>query len=261
MKVALLQSRGTPGDVEANLAAVRSAAQSAAQAGAELLVTPEAFLSGYDIGAGRVRALALPDAGAVGEIAAAAGVAVACGWVERDGDLIHNAATLFDANGRALLTHRKVHLYGEVDRAAFDPGGEGFAVATLNGVKVGLLICFDVEFPEAVRALALAGAQLVLVPTSLMAPHDIVARTLVPARAAENQLFVAYANRVGVEGENFEYVGQSCVAGPDGTLLAVAGAEEETLLYADVDPAAVARERAAFSYLDERRPAVYGKLG
>jgi predicted amidohydrolase len=260
MRLALLQSRGTPGDVQANLEAVRRAAQAAVTVGAGLLVTPETFLTGYDIGRARLRRLAAPDASEVGEIAAAAGVAIVCGWVERDGDLVHNAATLFDAEGRALLTHRKVHLYGDVDRDAFDPGGEALAVAELDGVRIGLLICFDVEFPEAVRALALEGAQLVVVPTSLMAPYDVVARTLVPARAAENQLFVAYCNRVGREGPTFDYIGQSCLAGPGGELIAVAGREEERLLIADVDPAEIRAARAQFSYLAERRPALYGKL-
>ena len=70
----------------------------------------------------------------------------------------------------------------------------------IGGLKAALLICYDVEFPESVRALALAGAELVIVPTALMQPFDVVAKTIVPARAYENQLFVAYANRCGSGG-------------------------------------------------------------
>lgn len=261
MRVALLQARGTPGDVQENLEAVRRAAGDAAAAGAGLLVTPEAFLTGYDIG-DVLRDLAEPPDGpgisAVSEAAAASGVAIACGWVERDGDAIRNSATLFDRAGRAVLTHRKAHLYGPVDAGTFLAGSE-LGVVDLDGVCVGLLVCFDVEFPEAVRALALAGAQLVAVPTSLMAPYDVVARTIVPARAAENQLFVAYANRAGRE-TTLEYVGQSCVAGPDGAVVAIADRDGETLLIADVDLSAIDRAREQYSYLRERRPDIYGAV-
>jgi predicted amidohydrolase len=112
-----------------------------------------------------------------------------------------------------------------------------------------------VEFPEAVRALAAAGAQLVAVPTALMEPSGWIAETLVPARAAENQVYVAYCNRVGAEGE-LVYVGRSCVAGPAGDVVAAGPAEQ--LLLADVDPAAIDRARTRHDYLRERRPELYG---
>ena len=256
VRIALLQARGTPADVDANVAAVRRAAREAAAAGARLLITPEAFLTGYDIG-GRLRELATPEPPGIGEIAREEDVAILVGWAERRGERVHNAATLFAADGEPLLTHRKLHLYGDVDRAAFD-AGDHLATADLDGLCIGVLVCFDIEYPEAARALALSGAQLIAVPTSLMAPYDVVARTIVPARAAENQVYVAYANRVGREGEHFDYVGQSTVAGPGGEIVALAPADEEALLLADVDPDEIARARSAYSYLDERRPALYG---
>ncbi len=261
MKIALFQSRGVPGNVAANLAAIRRAATDAAAAGARLIVFPEAFLTGYNIG-GLVRDLAEPEDGPslleLRRIAADAGIAILCGYCERDGERIYNAAALLDRHGEPRLNYRKTHLYGAVDRAAFTPGDE-LTVATIDGLRIGVLICYDIEFPEAARLLALAGAQLVAVPTSLMSPFDWVSRILVPARAAENQVFVAYANRVGSEDE-IAYVGQSCVAGPDGTLLASAGPQEEALLFAEIDPVAIEGARAVHSYLAERRPSLYGTL-
>ena len=250
MRIALLQARGTPGDVEANVAAVERAAADAAAQGARLLITPEAFLTGYDVPG--LKALAQPEPPRF----SAPGIAVLVGWVERHGERVFNSATLFDAEGAPVLTHRKLHLYGAVDRDVFE-AGDDLATAEIDGVTVGVLICFDVEYPEAARALALKGAQLIAVPTSLMAPYDHVATTIVPARAAENQVFVAYANRVGRE-TTLEYVGQSTVAGPDAEIIARAPCDAETLLIADIDPAAIAASRAEFSYLDERRPALYG---
>ena len=261
MRLAVCQASGTPGDVAANLRAVRRSALEAAAAGAELVVFPEAFLTGYNIGA-RLAELAEPADGpsltALRAIAAEAGIALLCGYPERSGRTVYNAAVLVGVGGEPLLGYRKTHLFGPVDRAAFAPG-DGFPLAQVGPLRVGVLICYDIEFPEPARHLALAGAQLVLVPTSLMAPFDVVARTLVPARAAENQIFVAYANRVGREGDLL-YVGQSCVCGPDGADLARAGSEEEALLVADLDPRAIARAREESSYLHERRPALYTAL-
>ena len=257
MRIALAQSAGTPGDVAANLAAVRRLSADAAAAGARLVVFPEAFLTGYNIGPERSAELAEPvDGPGVAALAATAretSVAILCGYVERAPDgAVHNSAVLVDAAGATLANARKTHLFAALDRAAYAPG-DALTVTTLDGLRVGILICFDVEFPEPVRRLALAGAQLIAVPTSLMTPSQFVAETLVPARAAENQVFVAYANRVGTEGE-LTYIGRSRVAGPDGTLLATADAAEETLVLADVDPARIDEARAPFSYLAERRP-------
>ena len=96
---------------------------------------------------------------------------------------------------------------------------------------------------------------LIAAPTALMAPSHWIAETLVPARAAENQVYVAYANRVGVEGE-LTYIGRSCVAGPEGRIVS-AGPSDETLLFADVDVAAIEHARRRHCYLAERRPALY----
>src|SRR5688572_23656215 len=142
MRIALLQARGTPADVDANVAAVARAATAAAAQGARLLITPEAFLTGYDVGP-RLRELAAPEPPGIAEIARDAGIAVLVGWAERRGERVHNSATLFDAAGEPLLTHRKLHLYGDVDRQSFDAGDE-LAVAELEGLTIGVLVCFDV---------------------------------------------------------------------------------------------------------------------
>nr|BBJ55185.1 hypothetical protein SAVMC3_78140 [Streptomyces avermitilis] len=128
----------------------------------------------------------------------------------------------------------------------------------LNGLRVGLMICYDVEFPENVRAHALAGTDLLVVPTAQMHPFQFVAQSVIPVRAFENQMYVAYVNRVGQEGE-FEFVGLSTLAGPDGVARARAGHGEE-LVFADADPAALAASREANPYLKDRRPDLYGSL-
>jgi predicted amidohydrolase len=261
MRTALLQSSGRPGSVGENLKVLDAAAGRAAAAGAGLLVAPEMFLTGYAIG-GDIARLAEPAhsdwADAVAEISSRHGLAVAYGYPERDGTTVFNSAQLISADGTRLANYRKTHLFGCFERDHFTPGDQPVVQAELDGLRVGIMICYDVEFPENVRAHALAGTDLLVVPTAQMHPFQFVAESLVPVRAFENQMYVAYVNRVGREGE-FEFVGLSTLAGPDGIARARAGRGEELLL-ADVDPVRLAASREANPYLRDRRPGLYGSL-
>lgn len=246
MRTALLQSSGRPGSTAENLEVLDEAAGRAAAAGAALLVTSELFLTGYAIG-DAVGVLAEPADGdaadAVAEIAGRHGLAVAYGYPERDGERVFNSVQLIAADGTRLAGYRKTHLFGCFERDHFTPGEQPVVQAELNGLTVGLMICYDVEFPENVRAHALAGTDLLLVPTAQMHPFQFVAESVVPVRAFENQMYVAYVDRVGREGE-FEFVGLSTLAGPDGVARARAGRGEELIL-ADADPAFLAASREA----------------
>jgi predicted amidohydrolase len=264
MRTALLQSSGRPGSTVENLKTLDEAAGRAAAAGAGLLAAPEMFLTGYAIGDDIAR-LAEPADGdcadAIAEIAVRHGLAVAYGYPERSSELsekVHNSAQLISADGTRLANYRKTHLFGCFERDHFTPGEQPVVQAELGGLTIGLLICYDVEFPENVRAHALAGTDLLLVPTAQMHPFQFVAESVVPVRAFENQMYVAYVNRVGAEGE-FEFVGLSTLAGPDGVARTRAGRTEELLL-ADVDPAFLAASREANPYLRDRRPVLYGSL-
>jgi predicted amidohydrolase len=262
MRTALLQSSGRPGSVAENLKVLDEAAGRAAAAGAALLAAPEMFLTGYAIGDDIAR-LAEPadgdSADAIAELAHRHGLAIVYGYPERDGDTVHNSAQLISADGTRLANYRKTHLFGCFERAHFTPGEQPVVQAELNGLTVGLMICYDVEFPENVRPHALAGTDLLVVPTAQMHPFQFVAESLVPVRAWENQMYVAYVNRVGQEGE-FEFVGLSVLAGPDGVARTRAGRAEQ-LVVADADPAFLAASREANPYLQDRRPGLYGSLG
>ncbi|MFD5632223.1 carbon-nitrogen hydrolase family protein [Streptomyces sp. NPDC127072] len=261
MRTALLQSSGRPGSVAGNLRVLDEAAGRAAAAGAGLIVAPEMFLTGYAIGdeIGRLAEPADGDsADAVAEIACRHGVAVAYGYPERSGDAVFNSAQLISADGTRLANYRKTHLFGCFEQDHFTPGEQTVVQAELGGLRVGIMICYDVEFPENVRAHALAGTDLLLVPTAQMHPFQFVAESVVPVRAFENQLYVAYVNRTGQEGE-FEFVGLSTLAGPDGVARVRAGRGEQLVL-ADADPAFLAASREANPYLKDRRPGLYGSL-
>ncbi|EOD67994.1 carbon-nitrogen hydrolase family protein [Amycolatopsis vancoresmycina] len=225
---------------------------------ADLVVTAEMITTGYHIGA-RTHELAEPadgpTAARMSALARRTGTALAYGYPETDGEHVYNSVQLVDRTGRRLANYRKTHLFGDLDKAWFTPGHEAVVQADLGGLRVGLLICYDVEFPELVRAHALAGTELLVVPTALMSPYEIVADTLVPARAYESQLFVAYANRCDTEQE-LTYCGRSCVVAPTGEVLARAGAGPEVIT-ADVTRDALAASRVENTHLADRRPELY----
>ena len=255
LKIAGLQTTGTLGDVGANLSELEAAAVEAAGRGAELLITPEMFVTGYAVG-NRLPELAATDFLApVQALAARLGMAILLGGPELTEQGVHNAAYFVDDGGDVRACYRKAHLFGELDRSQFLPGDDPYDMTEYRGVQIATMICYDVEFPETVRAAALAGAHLVAVPTAQMEPFGFVAEQLVRTRAWENQLYLAYINHDGTE-DHLAYVGRSSIVAPDATVLA--SVEHGThLLYATVDPAHVELQQRANPYLEDRRAPLY----
>ena len=264
MRAALFQGPASSGSVSDNLAVMAQAARQAAAQGAALLVLPELFLTGYNIGADALQAASEAEDGPSAQAAAATarqnGLALLYGYPERAANgRPYNSVRLVGPDGASLANYRKTHLFGDMERAVFAPGHEPFVLAQLGGLRVGLLVCYDVEFPEMVRGLALRGADLVAVPTALMRPYDFVPQVMVRSRAFENQVFLIYANRCGEEGA-LTYVGESCIVAPDGAVLARADAGE-ALLVAELDAGAMRESRVLNTYLRDRLPQHYDSAG
>jgi predicted amidohydrolase len=252
MRIAALQMVARSGDVAANLATIADAAAEAKSRGADLLVAPELALTGYGGGVA-IRALAEPANGeliaALDRLAASSRIALVAGFPERADDRIYNSAAFLGPAGERCI-YRKRRLYGAYEHDLFSAGRDAMTICNIAGVEVGILICYDVEFPECVRPLALAGAQLLAVPTALPAGEyaKIIAEKMVPVRAFENQIAIAYANHAGRD-EHLEYAGRSCIVMPDGTDAARAGPAESALLVADYDPARFSHSRRENPYL------------
>jgi len=260
MKIALYQGPGHINDPSAGFALMAAKAAEAKVADADLLILPEMYLSGYNIGPAAALEHAISHEGLAPaqSIARELGIALVFGYPERVGDAVANSAALIGPDGALLLNYRKTHLFGELDRAMFKAVGTEFPTATLHGLTIGLLICYDIEFPEPARRLALAGADVILVPTAQMEPYYQVARYVIPARAYENQVYLAYANHSGTD-DGLDYIGHSSICGPDGAVLAIAGKGEE-LLYATIDPAHHKAVRLADPLIADRRPDLYAPL-
>jgi predicted amidohydrolase len=290
IRLALWQGSGsaaTPAAVAENLERLEAVAERAAALQVQLLAFPELYLSGYIVTPDLARALAEPvDGPSLSRVAACArrhGLAIACPYPERatvaGEERFYDAIALFGPDGALLRNYRKTHLWGPDERRCWSPGyeepeeGPAFAVQAVNGIGVGLLNCYEAEFPELSRRLALAGAQLVLIPTAAdlwaelstgqrtSQPYPDVSRTLIPANAIQNNCFLAYANRCGVETvagvEKAAYLGNSIICGPHGDVL-VAARPEPTLLVGDCVPGGYGPlHPESTDYLADRRPELY----
>lgn len=258
MRIEIAQLSGADGDKAHNLArALQAIAQAAPST--RLLVLPELYLTGFP-SRRNVAALAEPlDGPTLGAVRAAArskGVAVAIGTTELDAGRHYNTTVLVDADGAIVLRYRKTHLFG-AEQGVFAPGDE--LVTTLwHGVRVGLLICYDIEFPETARALAQLGAQLLVVTNGNMDPYGPVHRTCIGARALENQAYAVMANRVGT-GHDFVFAGGSAVVDPFGTFVLEAGRDEATLA-TTLELARLDAARAHYDYRKEQRLRLPGQV-
>ena len=259
MRIALDQCKPAL-SADAGLARIATAARLAKAQGADLLIAPEMAMTGYNIGADRVAAAAQGGlAEALQTIARTTGIAILAGFPERAADgRIYNAAHLADRSGQPLATCRKTHLYGAVDRSQFSPGTAPFQPVQFMGWRIGIAICYDIEFPELARAMVLKGAEALLVLSANMEPFRSIPLRMVPTRAEENECYLAYANFTGAE-PPFDYCGLSCICGPDGNDLARAGQGEE-MIFATLSKDHLTRTRATSTHLQDRRPELYGGL-
>ena len=270
VRVACHQLAPVIGDLEGNRARALAAIDAAAAAGAQVVVLPELASSGYVFrDAAEARGLAEPADGPTpagwAERARAHGLVIAGGFAEEGADgRLYNSAALVDASG-VRAVYRKAHLWDD-EQLFFTPGDERPPVLDTPHGRIGLIVCYDLEFPEWVRAVALQGAELLCVPTNWpREPRPAGERPMEVMRAmvaaSTNRMAVAACDRCGTE-RGVEWVAGSVIAGPDGWLLAgPPPAAEPALLLADVDLAA-SRDKAIGPRNDvhaDRRPALYGE--
>jgi omega-amidase len=168
---------------------------------------------------------------------------------------VFNTTYAFDRAGNVISDYSKIHLFRLMDEEKHLAAGNKPGTVDLDGQAAGMMICYDIRFPELARKLALGGAKLLFVPAEWPNPRLHHWRTLLTARAIENQMFVVACNRMGKSGDT-EFFGHSIVLDPWGEVVAEAG-EEETILYADIDLSLVDSVRAKIPVFEDRRPVIY----
>ena len=267
--VAVAQMDSRLGQNTANLAQVLILFREATAHGARLVVFPECATSGYgfaDLESARAAAEPIPGPTTDALVAACVetGAYAVVGLLELEGEAVYNSAVLVGPEG-LRGTYRKAHLpLLGVDRFTV-PGGTGFRVWETAVGRVGIAICYDLRFPEALRALALEGADIVALPTNWPDGSQNAPEFVTRTRALENRVFLLACNRCGEE-SGFWFFGHSQITDPGGHILAEAG-EGEELCYADIEPAQARQKRivlrpGAFELdtVGDRRPDLYGRL-
>lgn len=254
-RLALAQLAIADGNKEANLKKMEQALKEASDQLADIVIFPELNLTGL-VSKEEMMILAEGREGEsfrrIQQMIALYPVSLVYSFPEYVSDEKLYITTCFmNKEGEAVAYYRKTHLFTD-ENEVFTTGNEWVTVST-EGAPLGFLTCYDIEFPEPARALALKGAALLIVNSANMEPYDYIHRLFICARALENQLFVVYCNRIG-SNEKYQYCGESAVIGPDGKIIAEMEKDAERVLVIDL---AVDKSEAVFDYLSDRRPELY----
>ena len=267
-------------DRMANIARAEALVREAAASGANIILLQELFETPYFCKDQRNENFALatavddnPALGHFSQLAAELDVVLPISFFERAGNACFNSLAVIDADGSRLAVYRKSHIPdgpGYQEKFYFAPGDTGFMTWDTRYGRIGVAICWDQWFPEAARALALAGAEFIFYPTAIGSePADPTLnsrdhwRRVMQGHAAANMVPVVASNRIGTEsGESCElsFYGSSFIAGPTGEIVAECGSNEQAVICAAFDRETLAAQRASWGLYRDRRPDLYGAL-
>jgi len=246
------------GEVEHNLATALAGLRQAAAAGARLAVLPEMWSSGYDYRRLGELAEATPRVlAALCQASSELKLTIVGSLADKIDDKVFNCAYVVDG-GEVVGSYRKLHLFSTMGEDRFLVAGDRTLVVDTAVGRLGVAICYDLRFPELFRKLALEGAEILCLPAEWPKPRQEHWRTLLRARAIENQLFVVAANCCGVQGK-LDFFGMSLLIGARGDILAEGG-EVDTCLTATFDFAEMEEYRQQIPCYRDRRPEIYGHL-
>lgn len=259
MKFSLIQMDMALGKPDENFAHAKELIRKAAAQGPDVILLPETWNVGFfpkedlsalaDENEARVTA-------EIGALAKALGVNIVAGSVAnvRDGK-VYNTSVTFDRQGNAVNVYDKTHLFSPMGEHDFFEKGGAVKRFSLDGFLCGVIICYDIRFPELTRTMSVEGLDFLLVVSQWPKVRVPQLRALLRARAIENQCFAMVCNSCGVAGETV-YGGNSLVFDPLGELLAEAGAKEE-IITADCDPSGLRTIRETINVFRDRRPELY----
>ncbi len=246
---------------EENLDKVVRGVDSCARKHADFILLPEMWLAGFDYSA--IKKLSAGDCryaiDLLGEKARKHSVHIIAGSIpEIKGKKVFNTSYVLGPD-RVIGEYRKCHLFSPLEEQKHLASGDAIRTFKARSGVIGVMICYEIRFPEVARILALKGAEIIFVPAQFPKPRLNIWRALLAARAIENQLFIAACNRVGSDKKQ-SYFGHSLVADPYGRFAVEAG-EDETELICDIDLGLIEKVRGEIQVFEDRRARLYGKYG
>ena len=258
LTVSLAQIDIKLGEPEANFAKVANYAEEAARRGSDWLVVPELWSTAYDLANAATYATPTGEGifAQVADLAKAHGIHIVGSCLSQlAGGGFGNTATWHDSEGEERAAYSKLHLFRLMDEHKFLTAGEAPQMVETEWGNVGMGICYDLRFPELFRHYALAGATMMVLPSEWPHPRLMHWRTLLRARAIENQMFIIACNRVGTTGDTV-FFGHSAIVDPWGETV-IEGGEQEMLLTAEIDFGRLPSIRDHIPIFTDRRPDIY----
>lgn len=258
--ISLAQMAFAYADPEENFQRVQAWPEKAKDAGADLLLFPELWASGYDLEHSDDYAVPLGEGYFQGmaELAKEHELVIGGSLLERHQGGVYNTFTLYGQDGELIDYYRKIHLFQLLDEQTWLEPGHEMVMADMPWGKTGLSTCYDLRFPEMYRAYALAGAKVVLIVAEWPQSRVVHWSKLLQARAIENQYYVAAVNKVGTS-QGAELGGHSAIIDPWGEPV-VEGGNQERLLCAEIDLEEVEKARRWIPILDDRIPDAYRRM-
>jgi omega-amidase len=257
LTISLAQMHVALGDPQTNVKKANEWTAEAARRDSDLVVFPEMWTTGYDWQ--NVKALAAAQDEVVATIG---GLANKYGlWLNgstltlNDDGQPTNTSIMFDPQGQPVGVYRKIHLFGLMNEDQYLAPGQHLTPVETPWGESGLAICYDLRFLEMFRTYALAGVTMIYLPSAWPHPRLAHWRTLLQARAIENQMYVVAVNQVGRDG-TYEFCGHSVIIDPWGNIVVEAG-ETELLLTATIETDQVAEVRQKIPIFEDRRPELY----
>ncbi|PLX94043.1 MAG: carbon-nitrogen family hydrolase [Desulfuromonas sp.] len=255
---AVVQFNIALGDVEHNMASAEAGLRRVAAQGAQLAVLPEMWSTGYDYRHLAQLAEQTPHILiALQALSLELKLVIVGSLPEKEGSSLYNTLYVVD-QGKQVGQYRKLHLFSSMGEDRFLSSGHNSVVVPTSAGRLGLAICYDLRFPELFRKLALEGAEIICIPAEWPKPRQEHWRTLLRARAIENQLFVVAANCCGTQGK-LDFFGMSMLISARGEVLQEAG-EQATELIATFSHEEMVKYRSQIPCFKDRRPEIYGTL-
>lgn len=260
MKIGIAQIDCEPCNVDRNIQKIRDYSERAKQQECDLVIFPEMSDTGYD--PQTVRSCASSWSGGpcdeLSSIAAELELHLVCGLSELVGDDLFNAVAVFGPDGKPVTSYRKSHLMADepiCEHRLFAPGNS-LTLFNVGDLKFGLMICYDLRFPEMARALTLRGAEVILLSSAWPLSRLQHWKALVNCRAIENQLYMVCANRVGSDGR-MNFCGASCLIDPWGESVAPLLELEEDLIVGTITKEVIQKTRDFMHVFNHRRADLY----
>ncbi len=237
MKIGVMQMDCFVGNVETNISRILLYTEKAKKNGCEIIVFPEMIDTGYEMKVIKKKASTWDDKPFYALIQAAINnkIHIICNISERENEKIYNSTAVINPKGKLLGKYRKIHLadYPPLNEASAITPGKSLEIVKINGLNLGLIICYDLRFPEMSRKLVLNGAHVLVLCSAWPLLRLRHWNTLISARAIENQVYFIGANRVGIDG-SVTYCGSSRIVDPYGVIVSSASENDETLITGDI---------------------------